>query len=60
MIDQFGAILLAALLIATGIVWAVGPARLLVNAAAALIAVPVTFAVVAVVLIGIWLTHHGL
>jgi hypothetical protein len=60
MIDFAGrlaAVLLGSLLIAIGVTWAVGPVRLL----ASLVVVPVMWAIVAIVTVGIWvaLWLHG-
>ena len=58
---QFGAVLLAALLIAVSIAWTIGPARLLANLAAGLVVVPVLWAIVTAAALGAWaaLRFHG-
>ncbi len=52
MIAQLAALAIAMLLIAIGIVWAIGPARLFANLAAGLVVIPVFWAIITAAALG--------
>jgi hypothetical protein len=61
MIGSLLCILAGSLLIAVGIAWAIGPARLLANLAAGLVVIPVLWAILTAAALGAWvaLRLHG-
>jgi hypothetical protein len=61
MIAQLLTLLLGTFLVATGIAWAIGPARLLANLAAGLVVIPVLWAILTAAALGAWvaLRLHG-
>jgi len=54
MIAELFALLLGPFLIALGIAWAIGPARLLGNLAAGLVVIPVLWAILTAGALGAW------